>query len=103
MKSDKQIPENVMNEFLTFLTKANTRTTRKYLIDADTGNRVLVQEIEVTQQNDLKATLALYERIYPQYFDPLTRERLLKIKQENDSSNGDNIGDKIRDAFRVVE
>lgn len=98
---DSVIPNDVLDAFFAFLNKNNTTTKKYFEVDEDTGEKVQVREVTETRQNDLKASLSLFEKMYPAYFDKLTQERILKAQKEAGSNEADDLEKKIRDGFAI--
>lgn len=95
------IPEDVLDAFFTFLNQNNTTTKKFYEVDEDSGDKIQVREVTETHQNDLKATLALFEKMYPDHFDKLTQERILKAQKDTGSSDAEELEKKIKDGFAI--
>lgn len=95
------IPEDVLNAFFTFLNQNNTTTKKFYEVDEETLQKVQVREVTETRQNDLKASLSLFEKLYPDYFDKLTQERILKAQKDTGSSDAEELEKKIKDGFAI--
>lgn len=83
----KAVPSEVIYTFFTFLEQSNTTTKKYYEVDGDT--RILTREVEEIRPNDLKSTLSLFEKLYPEYFDQLTIEKLEKLRKESGSDELD--------------
>jgi len=95
------IPEEVLNAFFTFL-NGNNKTTKTYFdINDATGEKIPVREVEEVRPNDLKATLSLFEKMYPQYFDKLTQERILKAQKESGNNEADDFAETARKVFSM--
>lgn len=77
----KAVPPDVVNMFFTFLEQSNTTVKKFYDVDGDV--KILTREVEEIRPNDLKSTLALFEKLYPEYFDQVTIERLTKLRKES--------------------
>lgn len=93
------IPKNILDVFFEFLDQNNTTTKRYYDVDDVTKTKVQVKEVTETRQNDLKASLSLFEKMYPQYFDKLTQERILKAQQDTGKTELEDIKDALRKGF----
>lgn len=97
------IPQDVLNAFFTFLQGANETIKTYYDINDETGEKIPVREVKEVRPNDLKATLSLFEKMYPQYFDKLTQERILKAQKEAGTNEGDEFDKKVRDTFDITK
>lgn len=95
MKSS--IPPTVLKEFYKFLDKEVIEHKFFYRYDED-GNKKLDREVIDKMPRDLKATLSLFEKIYPKYFDPLTMARIEKLSSKDDT---DTLKKDIRDMFSI--
>lgn len=100
---DGAIPEEILTKFFDFLDKNNTTVKRYFDVNDATGEKLQVREVTETRQNDLKATLSLFQTIYPQYFDKLTQERILKAQKEAGTNEGDEFDKKVRDTFDITK
>lgn len=92
----KAIPADVVELFFNFLEQSNT--TVKQYFDVEGDVKLLTREVHETRPNDLKSSLALFEKLYPQYFDQLTIERLQKLRKDS----GEDDLDKFKDAARKM-
>jgi hypothetical protein len=105
MKNEKfegsVIPQEVLDKFFEFLNRNNTTTKKFYEVDEETLQKVQVREVTETRQNDLKATLSLFQTIYPEHFDKLTQERILKAQKDTGSSDAEELEKKIKDGFAI--
>lgn len=99
---DSVIPDGVLNAFFEFLNQNNTTTKKYYEVDEDTQLKVQVREVTETRQNDLKASLSLFEKMYPAYFDKLTQERIIKVQKESGNNEAEDLEKKIREGFAIV-
>ena len=97
----KSIPADVIDIFFNFLDQSNTTTKKFYDVEGDV--KILTREVEEIRPNDLKASLALFEKIYPQYFDALTIERLEKLRKESGSDDEDKFKKLAREMLAVPE
>lgn len=98
---DSVIPDDVLNAFFAFLNKNNTTTKKYYEVDEDTQLKVQVREVTETRQSDLKASLSLFEKMYPAYFDKLTQERIIKAQKESGNNDAEDLEKKIREGFAI--
>ena len=98
---DSVIPEEVLNAFFAFLNQNNTTTKKYFEVDEETGEKVQVREVTETRQNDLKASLSLFEKMYPAYFDKLTQERIIKAQKESGNNDAEDLEKKIREGFAI--
>ena len=99
--SKSVVPEEVLNQFFDFLNKNNTTTKKYYDVNDATGERIQVREVEEVRQNDLKATLSLFQTLYPQHFDKLTQERILKAQKESGNNEADDFAETARKVFDI--
>lgn len=81
------IPTEILKEFLNFVNTDSVTTKKYYSIDKETGIKELTKVVEESRPRDLKQAINFYEKMYPQYFDPLTREKLLALQQATGSSD----------------
>lgn len=100
VKSDT-IPADVVDLFFNFLEQSNT-TVKEYF-DVEGDVKLLTREVHETRPNDLKSSLALFEKLYPQYFDQLTIERLTKLKADTGTDELDKFKDAARKMLKVAE
>lgn len=101
MNNNLGIPKDILAEFLKFVNTDTTTTKRYFDIDPDSGIKVLKRVVEESRPRDLKSAINFYEKMYPQYFDPLTREKLLALQQATGTSDGDQFADEVRNMFEV--
>lgn len=93
------IPTEVMDLFINFLKTSNVKTEQYFDVDELSGQRILTKEKVTTQQQDLKASLSFFERVYPQYFDPIAQEKLEQMKANNGDSSADEMKKIAREIF----
>lgn len=98
---DSVIPDDVLDAFFAFLNKNNTTTKKYFEVDEETGEKVQVREVTETRQNDLKAALSLFQVMYPQHFDKLTQERIIKAQKESGNNDAEDLEKKIREGFAI--
>lgn len=98
-----QVPSEILDLFLGFLQTSNVTTEQYFDVDDMTGERILNREKVTTKQQDLKASLSFFERVYPQYFDPITQEKLEQLKLASSDSTADDIKKKAREIFEDTE
>lgn len=90
----KAIPANVLDAFFQFLEQQNKVVKRYYDVEDDV--KIETRQVVEERPTDLKAALALFEKIYPEYFDQLTIERLAKLRKDS----GDEDLDKLKEAAK---
>lgn len=90
------IDTKTYNRFKKFLNDPVISKHTTYRIDED-GKRIPVKEVIDEQPRDLKATIALFEKMYPQYFDPITAKKLLETDENKDKS----LEERLRDTFTI--
>ena len=93
------IPADVVNLFFNFLEQSNTTVKKYYDVEGDV--KLLTRQVEETRPNDLKSSLALFEKLYPQYFDQLTIERLTKLRADTGEDNLDKFKEAARKMLKV--
>lgn len=98
---DALIPDDVLSAFFTFLKQSNETTKTYFDINDATGEKIPVREVKEVRPNDLKATLSLFEKMYPQFFDKLTQERILKAQKDAGTNEADEFDAKVRQAFDI--
>ena len=98
-----QVPSEILDLFLGFLQTSNVTTEQYFDVDDTTGERILNREKITTKQQDLKASLSFFEHVYPQYFDPITQEKLEQLKLASSDSTADDIKKKAREIFEDAE
>ena len=89
------VPTKVYHEFKKFLDEEQIKETFYYTVDEE-GSEKLSRHVVEKSKRDLKATISLFEKLYPEWFDPLTVKKL-------NSSEGDEqtIGEVLRSAFAL--
>lgn len=95
------IPDDVLQAFFTFLNQSNKTTKKFFEVDEETLQKVQVREVVEIRQNDLKATLSLFEKMYPTHFDKLTQERILKAQKETGSSDTEKLEEMLKKGLSV--
>lgn len=94
------IPDDVLNSFLEFLQKPDEDVKITYEIDHETGVEIPVRKVVSKTHKDLNQAIKLYEKLYPQYFDSMTTEKVKEIQSKNDTDEEENLADKVRQAFK---
>ena len=89
------VPTKVYHEFLKFLNQDQVDEKFFYSVDED-GKEHLTRHVVEKSKRDLKATISLFEKLYPEWFDPITTKKLKDTGGDEQS-----IGDIIRDAFSL--
>lgn len=97
--SSPAIPDDIVDVFFDFLSQSNTTVKKFY--DVEQGVKLQVREVEETRPTDLKASLALFEKLYPQYFDQLTIEKLEKLRKDTGADDMDKFQEMARDMLKV--
>jgi len=93
------IPAETLNLFIEFLKTSNVTSEKTYAINDITNEKILVKEKVTTKQQDLKATLSFFERVYPQYFDPIAKEKLEQLKASSVDNSLDGMKKTAREIF----
>lgn len=83
-----KIPKKVLHEFFEFLNRDVTTFKNYYSID-ENGDKILTRVVEEKRPPDLKATISLFEKMYPQYFDKLNSEKLIKLQKASGGDSDD--------------
>lgn len=93
------IPTEIINLFTDFLQTTNTTTEQTFAVNDLTNEKILMKEKVTTKQQDLKATLSFFERVFPQYFDPIAKEKLEQLRASSVDNGIDSIKATAREIF----
>lgn len=103
-KSNKSaIPKEILDMFFNFINEQSKTTKKYYDVDPNSGDKMQTREVTEERPTDLKAALSLFEKMYPQYFDQLTIERIKKLNKDSGEESHDKLEDMAREMFKVED
>lgn len=98
---DSQIPDDVLDMFFKFLHEESKTTKKYYDVDPISGDKMQTREVTEERPTDLKSALGFFEKMYPQYFDKLTIERIKKLNKDTGEESQDKMEQLAREMFKV--
>lgn len=102
-KIKSEIPEEILNMFFSFIEQQSKTTKKYYDVDPNTNEKLQTREVTEERPTDLKSALSLFEKMYPQYFDKLTIERIKRLNKDNGDEASDKLEDMAREMFKVKD
>lgn len=98
------IPDNILDAFFDFLQSSNV-TTKVFSELTESGDGKLIEvptrKVTETRPNDLKAALAFFSKLYPDYFDPATVAQIAKMKKDSGEDDLDKFKKAAREALTI--
>lgn len=93
------VPDELLTVFYDMLHEQTMTTEKQYVIDPVSGEKVLNRIKTISHDYAIKDIIAVFQLLFPQYFDQLQFQKVKKIKALDTSSTDKELAEKIKDAL----